>query len=73
MWGTCGAAGGAGKTLAALPETVQERYLREDSACYDHTLLRWLCNGKRENGSEQFIGSAVSARVNDFETPSDEV
>jgi hypothetical protein len=53
------------RALAALPETVEERYFRGDSACYDQTLLKWLRNGKRENGPEGFIGFAVSARMSE--------
>jgi hypothetical protein len=50
------------RALAALPESV-ERYFRGDAACYEQTLLKWLRNGKRENGPEGFIGFAASARM----------
>ena len=53
------------RALAGLPETVEERYFRGDSACYDQALLQWLRNGKRENGPEGFIGFAVSARMSE--------
>jgi hypothetical protein len=53
------------RALAALPESVEERYFRGDSACYEQTLLKWLRNGKRENGPEGFIGFAVSARMSE--------
>ena len=53
------------RALAALPETVQERYFRGDSACYDQMLLKWLRNGQREDGPEGFIGFAVSARMSE--------
>lgn len=53
------------RALAALPETVEERYFRGDAACYEQTLLKWLRNGKRENGPEGFIGFAVSARMSE--------
>ena len=53
------------RALAALPETVQERYFRGDSACYDQTLLKWLRNGQREDGPKGFIGFAVSARMSE--------
>jgi hypothetical protein len=53
------------RALAGLPETVEERYFRGDSACYDQRLLQWLRNGKRENGPEGFIGFAVSARMSE--------
>ena len=53
------------RALAALPGTVEERYFRGDAACYEQTLLKWLRNGKRENGPEGFIGFAVSARMSE--------
>jgi len=53
------------RALAGLPETVEERYFRGDSACYDQALLQWLRNGKRANGPEGFIGFAVSARMSE--------
>jgi len=53
------------RALAALPETIEERYFRGDAACYDQTLLKWLRNGQRENGPEGFIGFAVSARMSE--------
>lgn len=53
------------RALAALPESVEERYFRGDSACYDQTLLKWLRNRKREAGPEGFIGFAVSARMSE--------
>jgi hypothetical protein len=53
------------RALAALPETVQERYFRGDSACYDQMLLKWLRNGQREDGPKGFIGFAVSARMSE--------
>jgi hypothetical protein len=52
------------RAFAALPETVQTRYFRGDSACYEETLLSWLRNEKREEGPQGFIGFAVSARMN---------
>jgi hypothetical protein len=57
--------GVARRALAALPETVQERYFRGDSACYDQMLLKWLRNGQREDGPKGFIGFAVSARMSE--------
>jgi hypothetical protein len=53
------------RALAALPETVTERYYRGDSACYDQTLLRWLRNRAREDGPQGYIGFAVSARMSE--------
>ncbi len=53
------------RALAALPESVQERHFRGDSACYDQTLLKWLRNRQREGGPAGFIGFAVSARMSE--------
>jgi hypothetical protein len=53
------------RAMAALPETVEERYFRGDSACYDQTLLKWMRNRQREDGPEGFIGFAVSARMSE--------
>lgn len=49
----------------ALPETVEERYFRGDSACYEQELLRWLRNPKRENGPAGFIGFGISASMSE--------
>ncbi len=54
------------RALAALPETVEERYFRGDAACYEQTLLKWLRNGKREKGPEgihRFCGERSDERV----------
>lgn len=53
------------RALAALPETVTERYYRGDSACYDQRLLKWLRNRQREEGPQGYIGFAVSARMSE--------
>jgi len=53
------------RALAALPETVEERYFRGDSACYDQRLLKWLRNRHREGGPEGFIGFAISVRMSE--------
>jgi len=55
----------AREAFAALPETVQERWFRGDSGCYEQALLRWLRNGKREGGPAGYIGFAVSARMSE--------
>jgi Transposase DDE domain group 1 len=52
------------RAFAALPDTIQERYFRGDSACDEERLLSWLRNEKREGGPEGRIGFAVSARMN---------
>lgn len=49
----------------ALPETVEERYFRGDSACYEQELMRWLRNTKRENGPQGFIGFGISASMSE--------
>jgi len=54
----------ARRALEALPETVEQRFLRGDSACDEETLLTWLRNAQREEGPPGFIGFAVSARMN---------
>jgi Transposase DDE domain group 1 len=53
------------RAMAALPETVAERYFRGDSACYEQTLLKWLRNRQREDGPQGYIGFAVSARMSE--------
>lgn len=53
------------RALAALPESVEQRYFRGDSACYDQQLLKWLRNRKREQGPEGYIGFAISARMSE--------
>lgn len=51
--------------FAALPETVEARYFRGDSACHEHRLVNWLRNGEREEGPGGFIGFAISARMSE--------
>jgi hypothetical protein len=53
------------QAFAALPEGVEERYFRGDSACYQQELLRWLRNRKREEGPEGFIGFGISAEMSE--------
>jgi DDE family transposase len=55
----------AREAFAALPETVEERYFRGDSACYEQELMRWLRNPKRENGPEGHIGFGISASMSE--------
>jgi hypothetical protein len=54
----------AQRGFAVLPETIQERYFRGDSACDEEALLSWLRDEQRANGPEGLIGFAVSARMN---------
>lgn len=51
----------AQRAFEALPETVNERYFRGDSACYENELLDWLRDDSRETGPKGRIGFAVSA------------
>jgi len=53
----------AQRAFQALPPTVEERYFRGDSACYEERLLRWLSDERRENGPSGPIGFAISARM----------
>jgi hypothetical protein len=55
----------AKQAFAALPASVEERYFRGDSACYQHELMRWLRNRKREDGPEGFIGFGISAEMSE--------
>jgi len=49
--------------FAALPDTIQERYFRGDSACHESELLGWLKHPDREKEPGGRIGFAVSARM----------
>jgi hypothetical protein len=49
--------------FAALPESVQERYFRGDSACHENDLLGWLKHADRAQEPGGRIGFAVSARM----------
>ncbi len=48
----------------ALPDTVDERYFRGDSACYETDLLQWLSAEDRhsEPGAVQEVPAADGAR-----------
>jgi hypothetical protein len=48
--------------FAALPDTIQERYFRGDSACHENDLLGWLKHPDRAKEPGGRIGFAVSAR-----------
>jgi hypothetical protein len=54
----------AQQAFQALPTTIEERYFRGDSACYEERLLRWLSDEQRQNGPRGPIGFAISARMN---------
>jgi len=51
--------------FAALPDTIQERYFRGDSACHENDLLGWLKHPDREKEPGGRIGFAVSARMSE--------
>lgn len=52
------------RAFQALPETVEERYFRGDSACHEQSLMEWLRDEQRVGGRQGRIGFAVSARMN---------
>ena len=47
--------------FAALPETIQQRYFRGDSACHENDLLEWLQHPDREQEPGGRIIFAISA------------
>lgn len=47
--------------FASLPDGIEERYFRADSACYDEQILKWLVDSERENGPKGEIGFTISA------------
>ena len=49
--------------FAALPETIEQRYFRGDSACHENDLLNWLKHPDRAQEPGGRIGFAVSARM----------
>jgi hypothetical protein len=51
--------------FAALPDTIQERYFRGDSACHENDLLSWLKHPDREKEPGGRIGFVVSARMSE--------
>jgi hypothetical protein len=48
--------------FAVLPENIQERYFRGDSACHENGLLGWLKHPDRAQEPGGRIGFAVSAK-----------
>jgi hypothetical protein len=51
--------------FAALPDTIQARYFRGDSACHENDLLGWLKHPDRAQEPGGRIGFAVSARMSE--------
>jgi hypothetical protein len=51
--------------FAALPSSVENRFFRADSACYEQSVLKWLANPKRTDGPEGYIGFAISADMSE--------
>jgi hypothetical protein len=49
--------------FAALPDQIQQRYFRGDSACHENDLLGWLKHPDRAQEPGGAIGFAVSARM----------
>lgn len=49
--------------FAALPQAVEERYFRGDSACYEWHLMRWLASDQRQKEAGGRIGFAISAAM----------
>jgi hypothetical protein len=49
--------------FAALPEQIEQRFFRGDSACHEHDLLGWLKHPDRAHEPGGRIGFAVSARM----------
>lgn len=47
--------------FAALPSSVEKRFFRSDSACYEESVLKWLANPQRAEGPAGYIGFAISA------------
>jgi hypothetical protein len=47
--------------FAALPASVEKRFFRADSACYEEPVLKWLADSQRKDGVHGYIGFAVSA------------
>jgi hypothetical protein len=47
--------------FAALPETIQARYFRGDSACHENELIGWLKHPERVQEPGGRIGFAISA------------
>jgi hypothetical protein len=49
--------------FAALPDKIEQRYFRGDSACHEKELLGWLKHSDRAQEPGGRIGFAVSARM----------
>jgi hypothetical protein len=51
----------AQQAFAALPDTVERRFFRGDSACHENDLIGWLKHPEREREPGGRIGFAISA------------
>jgi hypothetical protein len=51
--------------FAALPDTIEQRHFRGDSACHENDLLGWLKHPDRAQEPGGRIGFAVSARMSE--------
>ena len=49
--------------FAALPDNIEQRYFRGDSACHENELLGWLKHPERTQEPGGRIGFAISARM----------
>jgi hypothetical protein len=47
--------------FASLPASVQERFLRGDTALYEQQVLEWLSDEARPDGPKGFIGFSIGA------------
>jgi hypothetical protein len=51
--------------FAALPPSVEQRFFRADSACYEEPVLQWLADPNRPAGPAGYIGFAISADMSE--------
>ena len=51
------------RAFQALPDTIQERYFRGDSACWEKGLVQWLRDEERPDGPAGRIVFAISVRM----------
>jgi hypothetical protein len=51
------------RAFQSLPESIQERYFRGDSACWDKALVKWLRDEQRAEGPAGKITFAISVRM----------
>jgi hypothetical protein len=49
------------RAFSVLPASIEERYFRADSACYEGKILKWFADPKRPSGPQGRIGFTISA------------